>query len=345
MPTTELLLGGVMMAALCLYAVFGGADFGGGVWDLFASGPRKAEQRALVEKAIGPIWEANHVWLILAVVMLFAAFPPAFAIISIALHIPLTLFVVGVVFRGSAFTFRAYDDRNDGRQQRWGLLFSLASVASPILLGDLAGTVASGQITSVDGVVTSGYFAPWLQPFPIVVGLFALSLFAYLAAVFLTAEADAAGAIDLTSDFRARALIAGVVVGAIAIVTFALSFKGAPRISAGLTQRPWTWPLHLATGVAATTAFVALWKRRFALARFGVVAQTISILLGWAASQYPYLLVPTHTLSSAAANPRTQGLLLIAIAAGSVLLFPSLYVLYRVFKGNRPFRVLDRRRE
>jgi cytochrome d ubiquinol oxidase subunit II len=345
MPTTELLLGGVMMAALCLYAVFGGADFGGGVWDLFASGPRKAEQRALIEKAIGPIWEANHVWLILAVVMLFAAFPPAFAIISIALHIPLTLFVVGVVFRGSAFTFRAYDDRNDGRQQRWGLLFSLASVASPILLGDLAGTVASGQITSVDGVVTSGYFAPWLQPFPIVVGLFALSLFAYLAAVFLTAEADAAGAIDLTSDFRARALIAGVVVGAIAIVTFALSFKGAPRISAGLTQRPWTWPLHLATGVAATTAFVALWKRRFALARFGVVAQTISILLGWAASQYPYLLVPTHTLSSAAANPRTQGLLLIAIAAGSVLLFPSLYVLYRVFKGNRPFRVLDRRRE
>ena len=299
---------------------------------------------ALIEKAIGPIWEANHVWLILAIVMLFAAFPGAFAVISIALHIPLTIFLIGVVFRGSAFTFRAYDDRKDGRQQRWGLLFSLASVASPILLGDLAGTIASGQIKSVSGVVTSGYFAPWLQPFPIVVGLFALALFAYLAAVVLSAEAEAAGAVELTSDFRRRALHAGVVVGALALVTFALSFSGAPRISAGLTQRPWTWPLHVATATASTTAFVALWKRRFALARFSVVAQTIFILLGWAASQYPYLLVPTHTLTSAAANPRTQKLLLIAIAAGSALLFPSLYALYRVFKGNRPFRILDRRR-
>jgi cytochrome d ubiquinol oxidase subunit II len=345
MPTTELLLGGVMMAALCLYAVFGGADFGGGVWDLFASGPRKAQQRALIEKAIGPIWEANHVWLILAIVILFAAFPTAYSSISIALHIPLTLFVVGVVFRGSAFTFRAYDDRNDRRQQRWGLLFSLASVAAPILLGVLAGTVASGEIHVVAGVVTSGYVAPWLAPFPIFVGLFALALFAYLAAVFLTAEADAEGAAELTSDFRQRALIAGAVVGAVALVTFALSFSGAPRISAGLTERPWTWPLHLATAAAATTAFTALWKRRFAVARFAVVAQTILILLGWAASQYPYLLVPSHTLSSAAANPRTQELLLIAIAAGSVLLFPSLYVLYRVFKGERPFRVLDRSKE
>jgi cytochrome d ubiquinol oxidase subunit II len=345
MPTTELLLGGVMMAALCLYAVFGGADFGGGVWDLFASGPRKSEQRALIEKAIGPIWEANHVWLILAIVLLFSAFPRAFSAISTALHVPLTLFLIGVVFRGSAFTFRAYDDRKDGRQQRWGLLFSLASTAAPILLGDLAGTIASGRITVVSGVVTSGYFAPWLQPFPIFVGLFALALFAYLAAVFLTAEADAAGATELTSDFRQRAMIAGAVVGAVALVTFALSFSGAPRISAGLTQRPWTWPLHLATATAATTAFSALWTRRFALARFAVVAQTVLILLGWAASQYPYLLVPSHTLTSAAANPRTQELLLIAIAAGSVLLFPSLYVLYRVFKGERPFRVLDRSRE
>ncbi|MEP7126035.1 MAG: cytochrome d ubiquinol oxidase subunit II [Byssovorax sp.] len=342
MLTTELALGAVMMGALCLYAVFGGADFGGGVWDLFASGPRKAEQRKLIEKAIGPIWEANHVWLILAVVALFAAFPTAWSAICIALHIPLTLFVVGVVFRGSAFTFRAYDDRNDKRQQRWGLLFSLASVASPILLGMLAGTVASGRITVVDDVVTSDYVTPWLQPFPIVVGLFALALFAYLAAVFLAAEASAAGAVELTEDFRKRALLAGVVVGAVAIVTFALSFRGAPRISAGLTERLWTWPLHLGTAAAATTAFVALWKRRYALARLGVVAQTIFILLGWAVSQYPYLLVPTHTLQSAAANPRTQVLLLVAIAAGSVLLFPSLYVLYRIFKGEKPFRVLDR---
>jgi cytochrome d ubiquinol oxidase subunit II len=344
MPTTELLLGGAMMAALCLYAVFGGADFGGGVWDLLASGPRKAEQRALIEKAIGPIWEANHVWLILAVVLLFSAFPPAFAAISIALHVPLTLFLIGVVFRGSAFTFRAYDDRKDHRQKRWGLVFSLASTLTPILLGLIAGAIASGEIHVENGVVTSGYFAPWLAPFPFVVGLFALALFAYLAAVFLTAEADAAGSPELMDDFRKRALGAGIAVGVCALVCFALSFGSAPRIRAGLTERPWTWPLHLATAASATTAFGALLRRRPALARVAVVAQTILILLGWAASQYPYLLVPSHTLTSAAANPRTQGLLIIALAVGSVLLFPSLYVLYRVFKGNKPFRVLDRRR-
>jgi cytochrome d ubiquinol oxidase subunit II len=343
--TTELLLGGAMMAALCLYVVFGGADFGGGVWDLFASGPRKSEQRALIEKAIGPIWEANHVWLILAVVLLFAAFPPAFAAISIALHIPLTLFLIGVLFRGSAFTFRAYDDRNDNRQQRWGLIFSLASVASPVLLGVIAGAVASGQIHIESGMVTSGYVAPWLAPFPFVVGLFALALFAYLAAVYLAAEASAAGSPELMEDFRRRALVAGIAVGVVALLAFALSFGGAPRIREGLTGRPWTWPLHLATAVAATTAFWALWRRKLALARVGVVAQTILILIGWGASQYPYILVPSHTLTSAAANPRTQELLLIALGAGSLLLFPSLYVLYRVFKGERPFRVLDRQRE
>src|SRR3954466_15063461 len=125
---TDLVLGGVMVVALVIYVLLGGADFGGGVWDLLASGPRRKEQRALIEKAIGPIWEANHVWLILVVVLLFATFPGAFAAISIAFHVPLVLFLLGVVLRGSAFAFRAYDSRGDVAQRRWGLIFSLASV-------------------------------------------------------------------------------------------------------------------------------------------------------------------------------------------------------------------------
>src|SRR3954466_13122177 len=116
---TDLVLGGVMVVALVIYVLLGGADFGGGVWDLLASGPRRDAQRALIEKAIGPIWEANHVWLILVVVVLFGSFPAAFAAISIALHVPITLFLIGVVFRGSAFTFRAYDERDDRHQKRW----------------------------------------------------------------------------------------------------------------------------------------------------------------------------------------------------------------------------------
>ncbi|HSP80544.1 MAG TPA: cytochrome d ubiquinol oxidase subunit II, partial [Myxococcaceae bacterium] len=128
--STELALGGALVAAFVLYALFGGADFGGGVWDLLASGPRKAEQRALVAKAIGPVWEVNHVWLIIGVVILFAGFPRAFAVLSVALHVPLTLLLLGIVFRGTAFTFRTYDERGDEVQRRWGLVFSLASVLS-----------------------------------------------------------------------------------------------------------------------------------------------------------------------------------------------------------------------
>jgi cytochrome d ubiquinol oxidase subunit II len=330
MPT-EHLLAGVMMAALVLYALLAGADFGGGVWDLCASGPRRAEQRALIEKAIGPIWEANHVWLILVVVILFGAFPAAFAALSVALHVPLLLFLLGVVFRGSAFTFRAYDTRGDLAQRRWGLLFSLASVTAPIVLGTIVGAIASGRVRVSGGVVASGFFAPWLAPFPLLVGLFALVLFAFLAATYLAWEAPSPA---LAGDFRLRALAAAALVGALALLTFAASFEGAPLIRAGLTERPWTWPQHAATGAAALTAFWALYRRRFALARLAAAAQTALIVLGWAASQYPYLVVPDLTLDGAAANPRTQHLVLVALAVGSVVLFPSLYVLYRVFKGK-----------
>lgn len=183
---TDLVLGGVMVVALVLYVLLGGADFGGGVWDLFASGPRKKEQRALIEKAIGPIWEANHVWLILVLVLLFAGFPRAFAALTTALHVPMVLFLLGVVARGSAFTFRAYDSRGDRQQKRWGMIFSLASLISPLLLGMMVGTIASGRIRlEPDGALTSGFFAPWLALFPLAVGLYALALFAFLAAVYL----------------------------------------------------------------------------------------------------------------------------------------------------------------
>jgi cytochrome d ubiquinol oxidase subunit II len=330
--TIEFAVAAVMVAALVLYALLGGADFGGGVWDLLASGPRKAEQRALIERVIGPIWEANHVWLILVVVLLFTGFPTAFAAISIALHVPLTLFLVGVVFRGSAFTFRSYDTRRDVAQKRWGVLFSIASVVAPLLLGSIVGAIASGRIRVEAGVVTSGFFAPWLAPFPITVALFALALFAFLAAVYLTNEAQTP---ELADDFRRRALVAGVVVALFAAATFATSFSGAPRVRAGLTERPFTWPLHAVTAASALLAFFCLWTRRFRLARIAAAGQVALIVIGWAASQYPFLVVPDVTLQTAAGNSRTLRLVLWAIAGGSVLLFPSLVILFRVFKREK----------
>ena len=203
---------------------------------------------------------------------------------------------------------------------------------APVLLGMIVGAIASGQIRVASGMVTSGFFAPWLSLFPLVVGLFALALFAFLAAVYLTNEATEPALVD---DFRRRALVSGCVVAALALASFAASFRGAPLIREGLTDHPITWPLHVTTGLAATTAFFALWTRRFRLARLAAAAQVTLILLGWAASQYPFLVVPDVTLAGAAANPKTLRLLVWVLAVGFVLLFPSLYVLFRIFGSGR----------
>ena len=336
MPSLEIIAAGLMLVALTFYALLAGADFGGGVWDLLARGSRAADQRALIADAIGPIWEANHVWLILVVVIMFTAFPPAFAVIMTALHIPLTIMLVGIVLRGAAFTFRTYDAQHDRVQRRWGQIFAIASVVTPIMLGICVGAIASGRITVENETVTSGFFAAWLAPFPWAVGGFALALFAFLAAVYLTVEArDPA----LQDDFRQRALLAAVAVGVLALLVFLLSGTGAPRIRAGLSASPWAWPLQIATGGVAVGAIWALWTRRFYLARALAAAQVSLILAGWGAAQYPYLIEPNITIQDAAAPQITLRLLLIALAAGALVLFPSIYFLFRIFKGPDAFRV------
>lgn len=335
MPPSEILLGLVMVGALVLYLVLGGADFGGGVWDLLASGPRRAAQRRAIEHAIGPIWEANHVWLILVVVVLFSAFPPAFAAITTALHVPLTLFLVGVVLRGSAFTFRATDTNHDRAQSRWGLAFSLASVVAPWLLGATVGAIASGRIR-VDvatGVVSGGFMASWLSPFSVAAGFFCLALCAFLAATYLTEETDEDPPVQ--EDFRTRALLAGGAVGVCALAAFVTAGSGAPRIRDGLLHRPWALPFHVATAAAAIGALRALWDRKFRRARWLAGAQTALILMGWATAQYPYLLVPDVTIWNVAAPARTRSLLLRALALGIPVLVPSLLFLFRVFKADR----------
>src|SRR5260370_3266667 len=169
-----------MITAVVSYAFGGGADYGGGVWDLFAFGRRAPAQRALIADAIGPVWEANHVWLILVIVVLFTAFPPAFAAISTALHIPLTLLLIGIVLRGTTFTFRAHDVKRDHVQRRWSLLFSIASIITPVLLGIVLGAITSGTIELEIGVGVSGFLQSWLAAFPFGVGVFAVPVCAFL---------------------------------------------------------------------------------------------------------------------------------------------------------------------
>jgi cytochrome d ubiquinol oxidase subunit II len=328
---TAIVLGAVLCVSLILYALLGGADYGGGIWDLFAAGPRKAEQRALIEHAIGPIWEANHVWLVLVVVVLFTGFPPAFAAIASGLFTPLVLLLIGIVLRGAAFTFRTYETGGDRAQHRWGRLFSMSSALAPLVLGDIIGSIASGRVT---GPASHAF----LDAYPIVVGLYTAALFAFLSATYLAVEASG----SLREDFRNRALVAGAVVGALALAAFVLSERGAPLVHEGLTQHSWSWPLQGAIAAVAVLAFGALALRRVRLARLAAAAQVALIVLGWAGSQYPYLLVPDWTLQSASAPPAVQRLLLIALGAGAVVLFPSLYLLFRVFKGERPLSLIDR---
>ena len=327
----ETIIAGVMIASLVLYALLGGADYGGGVWDLFAFGRRAREQRALIAEAISPVWEANHVWLILLVVILFTAFPPAFAAIATALHIPLTLLLIGIVLRGTAFTFRTYDVQRDDVQRRWSLVFSIASIITPILLGTILGAIASGTIRVENGAVTSGFISSWLAPFPLAVGFFALALFAFLAAVYLTLETRER---DLQEDFRRRALVSGLIVGLLALTVFVLAREGAPTVRAGISRTWWALILHIGTGLFATSAFYALWTRRYRLARVCAAAQVTMILLGWAFAQYPHIVEPNITIFSAAAPRVTLQLLLGALVAGVILLFPSYYYLFRIFKSR-----------
>jgi cytochrome d ubiquinol oxidase subunit II len=324
----EIVIAGIMVGALVLYALLGGADYGGGVWDLFATGPRAGEQRRLIADAIAPVWEANHVWLILVLVVLFTAFPPAFAAIGTALHIPLTLMLFGVVLRGTAFTFRHYDDQHDRVQRRWGLIFSIASIITPILLGDVVGAVASGTIRAPEA--GGSFIRPWLAPFPMATGLLALALFAFLAAVYLTVEADDAA---LADDFRRRGIVAGLAVFATAALALLLARHGAPLVWEHLVRGRWALPLQLATAIAAVGAFVTLWLRRYRPARFLAAAQVTLILGGWATAQYPWLVVPEHTIASSAAPDSVLRPLLMALGVGALVLAPSIYYLMRVFKG------------
>jgi cytochrome d ubiquinol oxidase subunit II len=327
----EIIIASAIIGSLIFYALLGGADYGGGVWDLFASGRRAPHQRALIAKAIGPVWEANHVWLILVIVILFTAFPPAFAVISTALHIPLTLLLIGIVLRGTTFTFRTYDAQRDNVQRRWSLVFSIASIITPLLLGITLGAIASGTIRVENGMVLSGFFNSWLAPFPFAVGFFALALFAFVAAVYLTLETDN---YELQEDFRIRAIVAGVAVGMLALTVFLLAGTGAPTVRAGISRSWWALALHFLTATLAAGAFYSLWTRKYKLARVCAAAQVTLILLGWALAQYPYLVEPDITIASAAAPPITLRLVVGALAAGALLLFPSYYYLFRIFKGE-----------
>ena len=325
-------IAGILWLALTAYAVLAGADFGGGVWDLFASGGRGADQRRAVADAMGPVWEANHVWLIFMITGLFTAFPTAFAALSLALYLPFTIATFGIVFRGASFAFRGHGPDSVGALSPWGVAFGVASVLTPFFLGTAAAAVASGSIHASDGLLLSGFLDGWTTPLAVVIGLFALSMCAYLAATYLMVETE--GRPELQADFRRRAVFAALVSGALALLSLVIAYFEGPRLLQSLTGRG--LPLFVLALLNGPLALWAVWRSRPRLARVAVIAQVVFVLWAWAVGQWPYLIPPDLTISGTAAPSATLTAMLVVLGAGGAVLIPSLWLLFSVFKRSAP---------
>lgn len=322
---------GVLWLAVIAYGVLGGADFGGGVLDLLARGPGSERQRTAISRAMGPVWEANHVWLIFFITGLFSAFPTAFAAISTALFVPATLALVGIVLRGATFAFRSHLQGADLSRSRLGAVFGIASIMTPVFFGAAAGGLARDTIryhaadTTFDGVL-----GIWLGPFQLVCGALALAVCAYIAATFLTVETHRANDAALTAIFRNRALWSGSVAGALSLIALALARADTTRLYGRLTST--ALPIVILGVLAGTISLAAVMTRHYRMARAAATLAVAAVISGWGLAQYPHLAGPDLTITTAAAPHNVLSVLAIAGGAGMVLLIPSLWLLYGAFR-------------
>jgi cytochrome d ubiquinol oxidase subunit II len=320
------------LVGLTAYVVLGGADFGAGFWDLTAGGPeRGAPVRAMIKRAMSPVWEANHVWLIFVLVMLWTAFPDAFGSITSTLAVPLFLAALGIVLRGGAFALKG-QAATIAEARALGATFALSSVVVPFFLGSAAGAIAAGEVPV--GNARGDEWGSWTGALPLFVGVLAVIAGAHLAAVFLGADSSRAGDRDLVDAFRRRALGSGVAAGAVAIAGLAVVNSDAPDLYDGLTSGA---GLACVIGSAAF-GLVTLWlewRQRFEPARYTAAAAVGAIVAGWALAQRPYLLPPHLTVREAAAPDATLLALVIAACLGMALLIPALAWLFRLALSGR----------
>jgi cytochrome d ubiquinol oxidase subunit II len=317
----------VLLVGLSAYAVLGGADFGAGFWDLTAGGAeRGAPLRAMVKRAMGPVWEANHVWLIFVLVVFWTAFPKAFGPVMETLYVPLFLAAVGIIFRGAAFALRG-EAATTSEARALGATFALSSVIVPFCLGAAIGGIASGRVPV--GAEAGDPITSWTGPTSIFVGLLTIAVGAYLAAVFLAADSRSAGEEDLVPRFRARALGAAAVAGALAVGGLFVVREDAPALYDGLTSGGGLAMVVL-SAVAGLVTLALVWNRRFALARWTSAVAVGAIVAGWGFAQRPDFLPGALTLNEAAAGNDTLVPLLISLAVGALVLVPSLVLLFRL---------------
>lgn len=322
-------------ASLLLYVLLGGSDFGAGIIELLPAGRLREAQKEVINRAMGPVWEANHMWLILLVVILFMGFPGIFTTLMIALHIPMLALLVGIVVRGSAFVFRHYDAVQEPKTQRiYTGLFGLSSLWSAFWLGIIAASLNRGIIDPASRDVWAAWFAPWWGVYPLAVGAFVTCIYAFLASIYLVGETEEP---ELKRRFvRLAAWFNGLVVLAGGLV-FAASLGERENLPAAFLRDP----LKLAIVALATLLFVVLWvfvaKRRTMLTRIVASGQVALILIGWYVLYAPNALITAQgplSFYDEAAPPATLRQLVLALLIGSVFIFPSLFYLFRVFKRS-----------
>jgi cytochrome d ubiquinol oxidase subunit II len=333
----------LVMLGIAAYAVLGSADFGGGFWDLTAGGDRRGGRvRGMVQRSMSPVWEANHVWLIFVLVIVWTAFPVAFGSLFSTLYIPLFLAAIGIIFRGTAFVLRG--QAATIREARvLGALFALSSVLIPFFLGAALGGIASGRVEL--GNAAGDPVSSWLNPTSVLIGVIAVLSGAYLAAVFLAGDSERAEQPDLVRAFRARALGMGALTGVVALGGLFVLRDDARGLYDGLTSGGGL-VMVIASALAGAVTLALVWRERFGLARFTAAVAVTCIVVGWALAQDPYLLPPELTLDEAAASDATLSAVLIGVGLGMIILAPSLWLLYHlVLQGrlDQEYEPLDQR--
>ena len=315
---------GVLWIGVTAYAVFGGADFGAGFWSLFAGrGERARRARDLIDWAIGPVWEANHVWLIFVLVVLWTGFSTAFASIFSTLFIPLSLAALGIVLRGSGFAFHKTARRLAGRRIAEHL-FGLSSLLTPFFLGTVVGAVASGEVPV--GNAAGDAVSSWTGPLPLLIGALSVAASAYIAAVFLVSDARRAGAADLERYFVHRAFGAALAAGALAVAGLLVLRADARFVYDGLTSAG--LPLVIVSAACGVAVLVLLRRGARRGARPLAVGAVAAVVCGWGVAQHPYLLPQTLTIDDGAAASATLTSVLIVFGIAIVLVIPSLALLY-----------------
>lgn len=314
----------VLLLALAAYAAFGGADFGAGFWDLAAGGAeRGAAPRAVVERSIGPVWEANHVWLIFVLVVTWTAFPEAYAAIWLTMFVPLTIAAVGIVLRGASFAFRKAVVGPRVRRV-FGGGFALSSVLVPFCLGAVAGGIAAGEVPA--GGRAGDPVTSWLNPVSVAVGVLAVALAAYLAAVYLVRDARHGDDPAMVGYFRRRAVGAAVVAGVVAAVGLVVVDRDAHPVFEGLVTT--ALPLVVAGTLGAVGALVLLVRDAPRGARVLAVLAVTSVIAAWGVAQWPDLLPGALSVADAAAPDGTLVALVAAVGLGVLLVAPGFVLLY-----------------